>query len=240
MINLNFQGPCFNPPPVGCCGSGAHSAQMQMTQMAMMVQMMQLMIQMMGMLFGGPLMGRMGYPAAVGHPGFGCGNPMGGTGFSGSGSVGGFLGGGCGCNGNSAWGPASSGPLGAVPQGSNPSMARLAQLADQEVRTNRGNGGQCYNRVANSLDKMGIRLSGNSAYMAADQLARHPKVREVKVSREQLTSLPPGAIVVWDRCGRHAHGHISVSLGGGREASDVYRRQLTQYGPRFRVFVPVG
>lgn len=124
-------------------------------------------------------------------------------------------------------------------EASNPRMQKLAQLADREVCTNRGNGRQCFNRVANSLDKMGIRLSGRSAYMAADQLARHPKVREIQVAREELPRLPAGAIVVWDRAPGRRHGHISISLGDGREASDVRRQQLTRYGPRFRVFLPL-
>lgn len=243
MNGLHFSGPAtpqFSSLLRGCCAQGAASSQMQMTNMMMMLQMMQTMMQMMMQMAGGPLNRGMGHPAAFGNPGFGFGNPMGGMPFSGPSSLGGFLGGGF-CNGNSAWSPnGTTGctPGGSIPGGSNPTMTRLAQLADQEVRNNRGNGGQCYNRVANSLDKMGIRLSGGSAYMAADQLAQHPKVQEIKVSREQLTSLPAGAIVVWDKCGNRRHGHISVSLGEGREASDVYRKQLTEYGPRFRVFIP--
>lgn len=186
---------------------------MQMMQTMQMMQMMQ------GM-FG--TMGGMPFGMSGGMP-FGM---PGGMPFATPGGMPGISGGG------------PCGPVGSIPGGSNASMTRLAQLADNEVRTNPGRGGQCFNRVANSLDKMGIRLSGNSAYMAADQLARHPKVQEIQVSREQLSSLPPGAIVVWDKCKRNQHGHISVSLGGGREASCIYRKQLTNYGPRFRVFIP--
>lgn len=100
---------------------------------------------------------------------------------------------------------------------------------------------RCYEWVAKALDRVGVHLQGRSAYMAADQLARNPKFREVKMSKDQLPSLSPGAIVVWagsPRTAGHGHGHISIATGDGRELSDRYRKQLTNYGPSFRVFLP--
>lgn len=100
---------------------------------------------------------------------------------------------------------------------------------------------RCYEWVAKALDRVGVHLQGGSAYMAADQLARNPKFREVQVSREQLPSLPAGAIVVWAGCPAstgHHHGHISIATGDGRELSDRPRKQLTNYGKSFRVFLP--
>ncbi|MHC9539148.1 MAG: hypothetical protein AB9903_06480 [Vulcanimicrobiota bacterium] len=99
---------------------------------------------------------------------------------------------------------------------------------------------QCYKYVADALDDSGIILHGGDAYMAADQLACHPKVREIKgVKSEQLTSLPKGAIVVWDRSSDHISGHISISQGNGKETSDLVREQITDYGTTFRVFMPL-
>lgn len=82
--------------------------------------------------------------------------------------------------------------------------------------------------------------------MAADQLANDRRFREVRVSRDQLRSLPAGAVVVWDRDSANRspsgagkiHGHISIATGDGREAADRIRPQMTNYGPRFRVFIP--
>jgi hypothetical protein len=113
-------------------------------------------------------------------------------------------------------------------------------IADFAERHATGSGGQCYAYVADALDMAEINLTGGSAYMAANQLARHPKVREIKkVSPAMLPSLPKGAIVVWN-CGEgHSDGHISISLGNGKEASDLIREQLTGYGTSCRVFAPL-
>ena len=100
---------------------------------------------------------------------------------------------------------------------------------------------RCYEWVAKALDRVGVHLQGGSAHMAAGQLARSPRFREVQVSREQLPSLPAGAIVVWagsPATTGHGHGHISIATGDGRELSDRPRKQLTNYGKSFRVFLP--
>ena len=55
---------------------------------------------------------------------------------------------------------------------------------------------------------------------------------------KDLPKLPPGAVVVWNKGPGHPHGHISISLGGGREASDKIRKQITNYGTSVRVFLP--
>ncbi|MCA9777398.1 MAG: hypothetical protein KC800_11795, partial [Candidatus Eremiobacteraeota bacterium] len=70
------------------------------------------------------------------------------------------------------------------------------------------------------------------------QLAKNPKVKEVNVSPQDFKKLPAGAIVVWDKGAGHEHGHISVALGNGKEASDVIRDQITNYGTKPRVFIP--
>lgn len=98
--------------------------------------------------------------------------------------------------------------------------------------------GYCYRGVKHHLRQIGVNLTGGSAYQAADQLANSDRFREVQVSREQLRSLPAGAVVVWNRGNGRRHGHISIAMGDGREASDRIRRQITNYPNSFRVFIP--
>jgi len=117
----------------------------------------------------------------------------------------------------------------------------LAQDAIQEA-SRRGTTGRCYSATADVLDRVaGTRMWGASAYMAADQLAANPKFREVAAPAD-LRQLPAGAVVVWGRTGASPHGHISIALGDGREASDHVDRQRNNLrGHRnARVFVPGG
>ena len=115
---------------------------------------------------------------------------------------------------------------------------KLAEIARAEATNGDSSGGWCYRDVGRSLAKIGVNVSGGSAYMAADQLANNPKVTEVKVGKDQLSKLPAGAIVVWDKGNGHEHGHISIATGDGKEASDLMRTQITNYGTAFRVFMP--
>jgi len=116
---------------------------------------------------------------------------------------------------------------------------KLAAAAKAEATNGDSKGGLCFRDVSRALRTMGINTSGASAYMAADQLANNPKVKEIKVAQGDLAKLPPGAIVVWDKGPGHPHGHISISTGDGMEASDIMRKQITNYGTSFRVFMPV-
>ncbi len=103
-----------------------------------------------------------------------------------------------------------------------------------------GSGGWCFKYVGESLRKFGVQTSGASAYMAGDQLAQSDKFREAKIDPKNFKKLPPGAVVVWDKGNGHPHGHISIALGDGKEASDVIRDQITDYGTSARVFLPKG
>ncbi len=116
---------------------------------------------------------------------------------------------------------------------------KLAAEAQKEATNGDSQGGWCFRDAGRALAKVGINTSGASAYMAADQLAKNPKVKEIKVSQADLPKLPPGAIVVWDKGPGHEHGHISIALGNGKEASDLVRNQITNYGTSFRVFMPL-
>lgn len=137
-------------------------------------------------------------------------------------------------------GSSSASPAANVaPIGANGSAAgwgkELAKYASSHAT---GSGGYCYRYVKAALAKFGVNVEGASAYMAADQLAKSGKFREVRVEPSKLKSLPAGAVVVWNRGNGHEHGHISVALGNGREASDVPREQITSYGTSVRVFLP--
>ena len=114
------------------------------------------------------------------------------------------------------------------------------QLADvaYEIGNRRRTTGRCFGAVADAIESItGPFLYGSSAYMAADQLQNSRWFFEVSVS--DLRQLPAGAVVVWSR-GSSAHGHISVALGDGREASDHVTTQIQWHygGGTARVFYP--
>jgi hypothetical protein len=139
---------------------------------------------------------------------------------------------------------APSGATGTAPQSANGAMQKLAQTAEKEAQS-RNTTGRCYAGVADAVsDALGFELSGMSAYMAAPQLAQSGKFTEITQqfpTAESLKNLPAGCIVVWPKGERSPHGHISVSLGGGREASDHVGEQITNYRgvtSGFRVFMP--
>lgn len=146
-------------------------------------------------------------------------------------------GGGSSSGASSSGGGASAGATAGMP-GSTATGTKLAQIARAEATDGDSKGGLCFRDVARSLRKIGIETSGASAYMAADQLAKNPKVKEMKVAQSDLPKLPAGAIVVWNRGPGHEHGHISIATGDGKEASDLMRNQITNYGTSFRVFMP--
>ncbi|MBT6168315.1 MAG: hypothetical protein HOH94_12675 [Verrucomicrobia bacterium] len=118
---------------------------------------------------------------------------------------------------------------------------RLAAEA-RRVATRRNTIGSCYAGVADAVDFVIEKfLYGSSAYMAADQLKRHQRFRELSgVHGAALRKLPAGAIVVWKKTARSPYGHISVALGDGREASDHVAAQLLSLrGDAYpRVFIP--
>jgi len=124
------------------------------------------------------------------------------------------------------------------PQGSTAKGRQIAANAERTARE-LGTTGWCAKGVRIALERSGIHgVGAASAYQVADKLARNSNFQEVNVQRNDLKNLPAGAVVVWDRCPGHKHGHISIALGDGREASDHIQQQMTNYGPRYRVFLP--
>ena len=130
----------------------------------------------------------------------------------------------------------SAAPVGGVPAGTDFGK-QLAQRA--EATANRINTpGLCLKGVNDTLESMGVHIQRRpSAYMALEDLRKNDRFREVQVSKDKLDSLPAGAIVVWGKGNNLPHGHISVSLGDGREASSKVRKQL-HLNTEFHVFMP--
>lgn len=250
-INLGNQQPRVGgfagPSPMGNFGGNP------------MMQMMQIMMQMMMTLMNGMMGGQMGqHPMGMGNPNFGGGGQMpGGCGCGGGSPLGNFLGGG----GMPSYGGGGGMPNygGGAPQynngqfggangpafspgtmaGATPTGQRILQSIQNSPVPPRCRPGYCYRGVKHHLRQVGVNLTGGSAYMAADQLAGRPdRFREVRVGRDQLRQLPPGAVVVWNRSQGKPHGHISIATGDGREASDKLRNQITGRNATYRVFIP--
>ena len=123
--------------------------------------------------------------------------------------------------------------------------AQAGQKIAQSAHTVDGTTGWCLKGVNDSLQRIyGKRLSYNSAYQAIPELQSGQGMgehfREVSVSRDELSSLPAGAIVVWEASPGHEHGHISIALGDGRESSDHITSQMTSRDANFHVFIPVS
>ena len=134
----------------------------------------------------------------------------------------------------------------------------MGQALAQAAQNVEGTIGWCLKGVTGSLNKafraiygdewQGLSSPVGSAYLAADVLrgktsgwekfAEH--FVEVDVERDELNSLPAGAIVVWDKSEGHEHGHISISLGNGQESSDHIQGQITDRDAEYTVFYPVG
>ncbi len=125
----------------------------------------------------------------------------------------------------------------------------------QAAMTTRGTQGWCLAGVNDTLEEVyGVRLEYRSAYMAADALrGNDPQyadlashfVEVTDIPLNELRNLPPGAIVVWGNNGSKdggagEHGHISVSLGDGRESSDCIRVQYEMSYLPYTVFLPTS
>mgnify|MGYP001163394590 CR=1 FL=1 len=230
-ININL-----NPAFMG--GMSPMGGMSQMFMMMQMMQMMQMMMSMMGpMSYGGGMGGgcgcHQGFGQSLGMPGMGHGGmpmmpmpmPMP----------------------NGGYPPMSNWGGGAPPI--DPGMMQGTSRTGQTLMGSIMNSpvppgcspGYCYRGVKHHLRQVGVNLQGGSAYQAADQLAAQPhRFREVTVSRDQLRRLPPGAVVVWNKSPGHQHGHISIAMGNGKEASDKIRNQMVNRNASYRVFMPVS
>jgi len=125
----------------------------------------------------------------------------------------------------------------------NPDLAnKLANIAEKNAyRTNTI--GRCAGGTNDALEKAGLANGETrvaSAYQADAKLRNHKNFKQVAVSREDLSKLPAGCVIVWQASPGRPHGHIAVTLGEGREASDHVQNIKTDRPAAFSVFVPVG
>ena len=127
--------------------------------------------------------------------------------------------------------------------GNLPTNQTLASAAES-MASSMGTTGWFVKGVNNTLEQVyGFRLSYNSAYQASPDLQSRSDFTEVTnqyQSASDLVNLPAGAIVVWENSSNHPHGHISIALGDGREASDHIQNQTTNYGTQYHVFIKTG
>lgn len=117
--------------------------------------------------------------------------------------------------------------------------ADLARAAIKSAMANQ-TVGKCARGVRMALAQVGVHEQVPSAYMYADRLAARRDFQEISVPGHDLSKLPPGCVVVYGRSNAHPDGHVTVSLGGGKEASDHIQNTVnpTRYGD-VRVFLPV-
>ena len=113
-------------------------------------------------------------------------------------------------------------------------FAAKAEQTANKINTS----GLCLKGVNDTMQSMGLPVHREAAaWMAVDDFQKNPKFREVKVPKDQLKSLPAGAVVIWKKGSGLPYGHISVALGDGREASSKVRNQLL-LNTDFHVFLP--
>lgn len=138
--------------------------------------------------------------------------------------------------------PASrpSGASSTVPGGTFGSKTDRLAASARSMAASMNTRGWCAKGVNRALGNAGLYVNPlPSAYMYGNVLAKDSRFREVSLTDDQIRKLPPGAIVVsaaYNSPG-NPHGHISVTLGNGMEASD-HIQQLYLAGTQ-RVFIPV-
>lgn len=233
-INITNFGP-MNPAATPTMGFGAPSMGSGFFQLqAVMAQMMMTM----QMLFQEVLSSTGGGGVASASPSFGASS-------SGSG-LGNFLGGSSSAGGPSS--PSTGGPHSSSSTAPTTDLSNVKgtdfgkKLAAQAEKTARSinTPGLCLKGVNDTMQAMGLPVQREaSAYMALDNFRNNKHFQEVNVSRDKLKSLPPGAVVIWDKGSGLPHGHISVALGDGREASSTVRNQLS-LKTNYHVFLPKG
>ena len=142
-----------------------------------------------------------------------------------------------GASGSTVHPPKPTGNLGTF----GPKAKKLAATAERQARL-MNTRGWCARGVNRAMRAAGLPVTPlPSAYMYANKLANDRRFREIKnVSDAQLKKLPPGAVVVFPAYSSpgNPHGHIYVTLSGGREASDHIQNRSTRGSQR--VFVPIG
>lgn len=135
----------------------------------------------------------------------------------------------------------------------NPDLGnKLANIAEKNLT---GGVGYCLQSVRKDTQEAGLTKGGagslgGAACEADDILAENKNFKKVSVSKDDLSKLPAGCIVVWNQSetGKRSrlsdkYGHIVITDGSGNGFSD-HREALTEtvskYSGKWSVFVPIG
>lgn len=101
---------------------------------------------------------------------------------------------------------------------------------------------RCAEYVSNAIANSGLSVARGDAYEMENNLRKSSEFKEITVSKSELASLPAGCILVYPRgvAGYSSkYGHIEVTLGDGRTASDFVNNN-PKYAQEMKVFVPVA
>lgn len=128
----------------------------------------------------------------------------------------------------------------------NPELSnKFANIAYQNALATNTRG-WCARGVMDAAEKSGIVGKGEtrvaSAYQADPILENNKNFEKVGVSRDNILNLPAGCILVFQNSEQHVHGHITVTLGNNKAASDHIedlKRILETHPEEVTVFVPV-
>lgn len=128
-------------------------------------------------------------------------------------------------------------------QSYNPEISeKLAKVAYKNA-SERNTVGWCMRGARTSMEKANLsngEIRAASACQSEAILRNHKNFKQVDISREDLKNLPAGCVVVWGASQGHQHGHIAITLGDGREASDHVQKLITNRPAKYSVFVPAG
>ena len=125
----------------------------------------------------------------------------------------------------------------------NYNESKGARLAN-EVLKNASNSshGLCARYVRIAVENTGLGGYGSGhGYQWANILKNNPNFKEINVSGSELSSLPAGCIIVYDRGDQgysSRYGHVEITLGDGRAVSDFVNKRIKP-SDRAHVFVPV-
>lgn len=113
-------------------------------------------------------------------------------------------------------------------------------LAKEVAKNAVGFTGYCAKYVRTALDNTGLGTGERGdGYEYANILSRNPNFKEVSTNNLNLSSLPAGCILVYDKgvsgYSRNA-GHVEVTLGNGQAVSDGVTNNIRNGA---RVFIPV-
>lgn len=125
----------------------------------------------------------------------------------------------------------------------NYNESKGARLAN-EILKNASNSshGLCAKYVRIAVENTGLGGYGTGhGYQWANILKNNPNFKEINVSGSELSSLPAGCIIVYDRGDQgysSKYGHVEITLGNGRAASDFLNKRIKP-SDKAHVFVPV-